>query len=107
MTSVIALREIEEKLAENEDVVQVAAVDQHGESGEATGIVGYVVLRRSNEGAEAGLKAFLLREGLPNNMIPSKIFALDQMPVDSSGKIDRLALSKLSYINKTTPTSDG
>ena len=50
-----------------------------------------VTLRPEREAGEAALKAFTLEHG-PTYAHPRRIFAVDELPVGGTGKIDRKAV---------------
>jgi amino acid adenylation domain-containing protein len=71
----------------------VAAREENGEKR----LVGYVVLRRGAQPSGSDLREFLA-EQLPDYMIPSAFVRLPELPLNSNGKLDRMALP--------TPTPD-
>ncbi len=58
-------------------------------------LAAYFVPAGDGEPAIQELRTFL-REELPEFMIPSRFYKVDQIPLNSNGKIDQKALSKLS-----------
>ena len=86
----IELGEIEAVLREQDDVEQAAVVvhkDAHGNQL----LAGYVVGPQSVRLEDARLRQQLQRK-LPEYMVPGVFMQLDQLPLNSSGKIDRKAL---------------
>jgi amino acid adenylation domain-containing protein len=81
-------REIEGRLNEHPAVRESAVSCRRASGGEAT-LVAYLV----GDGTEfdATLREFL-RQKLPEAMVPSAFVWLDRMPLNTNGKIDRLAL---------------
>ncbi|MDI1475044.1 non-ribosomal peptide synthetase [Polyangium sp. y55x31] len=91
----VELRAIEAALSQHPDVERVA-VTTFGE-GMQKQIVAYVVGRREEGSAlsaaptAAALRHFM-RSMVPDYMIPSAFVALDTLPLNTSGKVDRRAL---------------
>ncbi|GHF94796.1 MULTISPECIES: non-ribosomal peptide synthetase [Amycolatopsis] len=85
----IELGEIEVVLAGHPGVAQAAAVVREGPSG-APRLVAYVTPAGTPPSA-AELRDFA-RDALPNYMVPSAFVVLPDLPVTSSGKVDRGAL---------------
>ncbi|MEV0031501.1 amino acid adenylation domain-containing protein [Nocardia sp. NPDC050793] len=89
--------EIEAALAAYPGVAQAAAVVQPGRDGMGAQLVGYVVPSGSGErGVDLGLDVRELRRfvagRLPEYMVPSSVMVLDQLPLGTTGKLDRRAL---------------
>jgi len=87
----IELGEIEAVLNQHPGVqktVVLARQDRHKR------LVAYVVMGRKPGPSVTALRRFL-EEKLPSYMIPSTFVVLDDLPVTSSGKVDRLALPEL------------
>ena len=71
--------------------VDAAALVRPGEASGPARLVAYVTGRSvSTEGLGAHLRSML-----PHSMVPARILALDTLPLTSSGKLDRRALSAL------------
>ncbi|HEY6802402.1 MAG TPA: amino acid adenylation domain-containing protein [Pyrinomonadaceae bacterium] len=88
----IELGEIEATLAEQEGVRECAVVVREDESGTSR-LVAYVVSSQEQTTAVHGKKLRAeLRERLPEYMVPATIVFIDQMPLTTSGKIDRRSL---------------
>jgi amino acid adenylation domain-containing protein len=88
----IELGEIEEVLASHPALRQAAVRGWTAEGGGETRLAAYVVARGGEEAPSAtGLRAWL-RERLPDFMVPAAFVALDALPLNTSGKVDRLAL---------------
>ncbi|HKV12992.1 MAG TPA: amino acid adenylation domain-containing protein [Thermoanaerobaculia bacterium] len=81
--------EIEAVLREHPAVEQAAVLAREGRSGEKR-LVAYVA-PRPPQGEEPSLKGFLA-ERLARYMVPSAFVWLDELPRNSSGKLDRSAL---------------
>lgn len=84
----IELEEVDGALRTAASVPLAAAVAWPGSATAAQGLVGFVTVD------EAELPAVMarLRELLPPHMLPSRLVALADMPLNSSGKVDRRAL---------------
>ena len=86
----IELGEIEEALRAHDDV-RDAVVVAHEENDRTRRLVAYVVHVRGRSTTNGTLQAFL-RSRLPGIMVPRTIVALDDLPRNTNGKIDRSAL---------------
>ncbi|MCA9128248.1 MAG: amino acid adenylation domain-containing protein, partial [Planctomycetales bacterium] len=86
----IELGEVEDALQKS-DVVQSAAVKVFQDGSRGNRLVGYVVLKKDVE-ASVMLVRNHVRQLLPDYMVPSLIVSLPDLPLTSSGKIDRKAL---------------
>jgi len=86
----IELGEIESVLGNHEDITQVVVLLREDEPGEER-LVAYIVASGGTRLEVAYLRAYL-KKVLPEYMIPSAFVILDQMPLNSSGKVDRKAL---------------
>ncbi|MCU1285429.1 MAG: Peptide synthetase [Acidobacteriales bacterium] len=65
------------------------------DKGDENELVAYVVAaKKDEEPTEKLLREFLL-ESLPEYMVPAAFYRLEKIPLNSSGKIDRIALSSL------------
>ena len=87
----IELGEIEAHMREVSDSDLVVAIVRTGEPGAMSGIIG--VITGSDIDEDAMREA--LRSRLPSYMLPERIIKLDDMPLNSSGKIDRNAIAAL------------
>src|SRR5262249_52375191 len=85
-------------LDEHPSVKQSVVVANQDERG-ATRLVGYVV---GEEGATAPELKKHLREILPEYMVPEAILILEEMPLTSSGKIDRKKLPSAKDAGRQT-----
>ena len=70
---------------------QVAAVPWPLSNGNADGIVAFITASETANGQQILENC---REVLPDYMIPRKIYRLEEMPLNSNGKIDRKTLSR-------------
>jgi D-alanine--poly(phosphoribitol) ligase subunit 1 len=86
----IELEEIETHLRQAYRTPSVAAVAWPMESGTASGIVAFVSGPRNTDDEAAGE----LRRRMPRYMVPGKVHVLAELPVNSSGKVDRKILSR-------------
>ena len=85
--------EIEKVLAQNENIKETLVVP-YKEPGRENGLVAYIVFKdMENILKLTDLRAILSKQ-LPDYMIPSYFVQLDELPLNPSGKIDRLALPK-------------
>jgi amino acid adenylation domain-containing protein len=90
----IELGEIENALEQHADVSAGAAIVYERSGGDKR-IVAYVVPRRDGAQLTEELRR-LLQERLPDYMIPAAIFALDELPLTTTGKINRKALAAMA-----------
>ncbi len=88
----IELREIESALAQHEQVRAAVVVAREAENGDKQ-LVAYVVA--DNEVSTTQLRE-VLRERLPEYMVPAFFMTLDRLPLLSNGKIDRRQLLELA-----------
>lgn len=86
----IELGEIEAHIVGHPLVSEATVLALEGPSGEKR-LVAYLVLDRRNAESLDDLKSHL-RASLPAHMMPSGFVLLDQLPLTSSGKVDRAAL---------------
>ncbi|MBG9773056.1 non-ribosomal peptide synthetase [Brevibacillus laterosporus] len=84
----IELGEIESKLVQIPSINEAIVTDLEDELGNKY-LCGYIVCKSKVDNAE--VKATLSKV-LPGYMIPSYLIQLDQMPVNTNGKVDRKAL---------------
>ena len=109
----IELGEIEAVLREH-SVVQETVVVVREDNPNDKCLVAYLVTQNSHETEElVGQLQSLLKERLPQYMIPSDFVLLEKLPLSPSGKVDRKALPapdrsdrELEYIPPRTPTEE-
>jgi amino acid adenylation domain-containing protein len=92
----VDLGDIESALRQHPGIKEAVALTKEGRSGERR-VAAYVVPREpeaSREYSDQLLKSFL-RERLPEYMLPSEFFLLQEMPLSPNGKADRNALRDL------------
>jgi len=87
----VELQEIEGVLRVACKTEQVAAVPWPLSNGNADGIVAFITASETANGQQILENC---REVLPDYMIPRKIYRLEEMPLNSNGKIDRKTLSR-------------
>ncbi|MGV8871025.1 MAG: amino acid adenylation domain-containing protein [Rhodococcus sp. (in: high G+C Gram-positive bacteria)] len=88
----IELGEIEAALLAQDDIRQAAVIvaSDDSETGVDDRLVAYVVTTSGR--ADAAVLAAGIRGRLPDYMVPAVFVALDEFPVNASGKLDRAAL---------------
>ena len=92
----IELREIESRLAEHPSVSEAVAIAREERPGDRR-LVAYLVVAAGAEPPDPqGLRDHL-RSQLPAHMIPSAFVALEALPLNANGKIDRGALPAPEY----------
>lgn len=94
----IELGDIESKLLEYNDAKMAAAI-VNDSNPDNKYIIGYVVLKKPSASAPDKIKKFLSKI-LPDYMIPAHIVVLDDMPLNTSGKIDRKSLPEPDLLSK-------
>ncbi|HEX9314155.1 MAG TPA: amino acid adenylation domain-containing protein, partial [Actinomycetota bacterium] len=88
----IELGEIEARLRNHPEVGEAVVVAREEQGSSHRRLVAYVVAARDGEAPEGpALRAFL-GETLPDYMVPSAFVALDALPLNPNGKLDRRAL---------------
>ncbi|MGW7057978.1 amino acid adenylation domain-containing protein [Streptomyces sp. NPDC054904] len=87
----IELGEIESVLATHPDVGQ-AVVLARGDDRSGRQLVGYVVPRPGRTAPDAAALRTHVRDSLPPYMVPAAFVALDALPLNPNGKLDRKAL---------------
>jgi len=87
----VELEEIECHLRDSAGCTDVAAVAWPLHGGSASGVVGFLV---GYKGSEEEIKA-ALQARLPSYMVPARLHALLELPLNNNGKVDRNALLKM------------
>ncbi|NBU77014.1 MAG: hypothetical protein EBS30_17660, partial [Planctomycetes bacterium] len=87
----VELEEIEAHLRAASETEMVAAIAWPHENGLPTGIVGFIGTTEVDD--QQIIKR--LRQRIPSYMVPRQIIAMNNLPINSSGKIDRYALEQL------------
>jgi amino acid adenylation domain-containing protein len=96
----IELGEIEAILSDHQGVREAVVIVKEGEAGDKR-LIAYVVTGQ-HEFLEANELRNFLREKLPDYMIPSAFFYLDQLPLTLNGKVDRARLPELDGARYTS-----
>jgi amino acid adenylation domain-containing protein/non-ribosomal peptide synthase protein (TIGR01720 family) len=91
----VELGEIETALREMAGVAQVVVIAREDEPGEKR-LIGYV----TGEQLDAEALRAALHAALPEYMTPSAIVVLDELPLNTNGKVDRKALPSPEYVQK-------
>ncbi len=106
----VELGEVEAVLARHEDV-EAAAVAVHDRGADDRRLVGYVVPAGAAEPGEAtvdldSVSAHLARH-LPDYMVPTRLLALDRLPLSTNGKLlrDRLPEPDWASVRDSPPPS--
>ncbi|WP_089104740.1 non-ribosomal peptide synthetase [Streptomyces hyaluromycini] len=95
----IELGEIETVLAQHPDVIQAVVTVREDQPG-VRRLVGYIVSSKVEAPTPEDLRSHL-GSALPDYMVPAAFVALDAVPVNSSGKVDRAALPVPSFSEDT------
>ncbi|QWF81842.1 non-ribosomal peptide synthetase [Amycolatopsis sp. CA-230715] len=95
----IELGEIETALTDQDDVAQAAAIIREDRPGDQR-LVAYVV---TTPGGDAQKLIPVLRERLPEYLVPSAVVAVDVLPLTDNGKLDRAALPVPDRITGEVP----
>ncbi|MFE4053355.1 amino acid adenylation domain-containing protein [Streptomyces sp. YIM B13518] len=97
----IELGEVEAVLARHPAVRQCVVSSVRGPDGRPR-LVAHLSPRGASEPPTARELADVLRERLPDYMVPSRFVILDQLPVTANGKIDHAALTAPPAADRTT-----
>jgi amino acid adenylation domain-containing protein/non-ribosomal peptide synthase protein (TIGR01720 family) len=109
----IELGEIEAALSRHDAICETAVLAREDDAGNKR-IVAYLVAGNEAPPSANDLRSFL-QEKLPDYLLPSKYVFLQRLPLSSSGKIDRKALSaieidgqeaKAEVVEPRTPTEE-
>ncbi|MER6146430.1 amino acid adenylation domain-containing protein, partial [Streptomyces sparsogenes] len=92
----IELGEVESALVAHDDVAQAAAVVREDRPGEKR-LVGYAVPAGGAAQVDTAQVLELVRDRLPDYMVPSVLVVLDRLPLTPNGKLDRKALPAPDY----------
>ena len=90
----IELGEIESVLSQHPTVIDSVVVARARDLSDEKELVGYIVPNQDSMASASDLRS-LLRQKLPDYMIPSWFVFLDALPLTPNGKIDRNALPPL------------
>ncbi|MET0399177.1 MAG: non-ribosomal peptide synthase/polyketide synthase, partial [Longimicrobiaceae bacterium] len=104
----VELGEIEAALALHAAVREAVVVLREDAKGQPR-LVAYVVAEDGGEVQAAGLREYL-GERLPEYMVPAAVVALERLPLNANGKLDRRALpapeETTRYVAPRTPTEE-
>jgi amino acid adenylation domain-containing protein/non-ribosomal peptide synthase protein (TIGR01720 family) len=100
----IELGEIEAALQEH-PVVREAVVLARADEGEEKRLAAYVVAQ-PGETITAGELRAMLKEKLPDYMVPSAFLMIEEIPQTPNGKVDRSALLSIDYIHPARERQD-
>ena len=109
----IELGEIEAVLVQHPEVLEAAVVDCDEEGSENRRLAAYLVLDPDAAPETDALRAFV-GDKLPAYMVPAAFEVMDELPLTSSGKVDRRRLpeprwdteSRRAYVAPRTPTEE-
>ncbi|MFB9315977.1 amino acid adenylation domain-containing protein [Cryptosporangium minutisporangium] len=111
----VELGEVEAALTAQPGVRRAVVVPRTDAAGHRT-LVGYVTGERADQGAPGDLRPADLRAGLaerlPSFLVPAHLVVLDEIPLTTSGKVDRRALpapetrSATDFVAPRTPTEE-
>ena len=87
----VELGEIETILRSQPCVATCVVVKSH-HAGAADHLIGYVVFKAGYDESELPALWVLLRQKLPDYILPARLMVLEELPTTPSGKIDRRAL---------------
>ena len=102
----VGLQEIESVLLDSPDLVSAAVVAHEASGLTGYSLVAFVVPGERREVSAEDLKQ-LLREHLPQHMVPSRIVFLAAMPRTSHGDIDLHSLERMTGENEVAGSSFG
>jgi len=86
--------EVESVLRSIPEVADAAVIVRKNESGYPRSLVAYAVLRAGNQGLLPRHLLQVLTRNLPNHLVPSQLFLLDELPHLPNFKIDRVRLEQ-------------
>ena len=102
----IELGEIESALRAHPSIRQAAVVmTKAKERSREQRVIGYVAANSTTAPTQAQLRDFL-RHKLPDYMMPSYVFILEELPLSANGKVDRRQLPDPDTIGTTTPGAE-
>jgi surfactin family lipopeptide synthetase C len=90
----IMLEEVELYLRENTGFSTVAVVHMQDDLGVAETLIGFVVEDKIDE---PEIKEAMLKD-LPRPLVPRRIFAVNEMPLSTNGKVDRQELLRIAHM---------
>lgn len=88
----IELGEVESVLSHHPAVAACALTVQHSENGGKM-LAAYIVARQSEVITANSLRSWL-HQKLPDYMVPSRLFRIEELPLNTNGKIDRKILNE-------------
>ncbi|MFJ7243694.1 amino acid adenylation domain-containing protein [Kitasatospora sp. NPDC098652] len=100
----IELGEIQSCLREHPAVADAIVVPVRDSAGIAQSLAAYVSVAEAAEASTEDLRAHLRRR-LPESMVPARVFALAELPVNQNGKIARPELERLAAEAAAAPAA--
>jgi acyl carrier protein len=109
----VELGEVEAAVVEHPDVRDCAVVTQE-DSSRNVGLAAFAVVENAGTLSAGELRRFLLRQRLPDYMIPASIHIVQALPLTPGRKVDRRALqalpiaaaSEMDYVAPRTPIEE-
>lgn len=95
----VELGEVQSKIAEIKNIEKVIVLDHRSQQGDVY-LVAYIVISPEYHFQEAVVKK-ILKEKLPEYMIPNHFIPIASIPLTANGKIDRAVLPQVNYAMKS------
>ncbi|MBU5354621.1 amino acid adenylation domain-containing protein [Paenibacillus barcinonensis] len=90
----VELGEISDVISRHADIQECAVLAEKWGDDEELSLSAYIQLTSSSIMTSTDLRSYC-RTLLPSHMIPSRFFTIDQIPLNSNGKVDKSALKQL------------